>query len=144
MLHGPLHFNLHSIAEQGFEYSEYHMILSGLTSALLTLTDMSVSQELSSWLSPTKVETKPIPCLDSQAPASSEITFPRQDGKPVIITFLRHCGCPCMIFRSLFFYLSYPDTCSCREDSFISAQDSRSASHRFLHCSLAQRQARNR
>jgi peroxiredoxin len=57
---------------------------------------MSFAQEFYSWLSPSKVETYSIPTPGSQAPPSSQITFPREDGKPVIITFLRHCGCPCM------------------------------------------------
>ena len=58
--------------------------------------NMSFTQEFSSWLSPSKVETYSIPTTGSRAPPSDQITFPRKDGKPVVITFLRHCGCPCM------------------------------------------------
>lgn len=56
---------------------------------------MTTKQELSSWLTPPKVDVSPPPEIDKQAPSTSALTFPQHDGKPVVIAFLRHCGCPC-------------------------------------------------
>ncbi|CAD6442699.1 2485c0fb-1e34-4d0d-ad63-495595e5ab1f [Sclerotinia trifoliorum] len=55
---------------------------------------MTFQQELSSWLpqSPTNVQSPPE--INSTAPSSSKLPFPNPNGKPTIITFLRHCGCP--------------------------------------------------
>lgn len=56
---------------------------------------MTFQQELNSWLSPKSLTTSPAPELNSKAPSTSKLTLPAADGKPTIITFLRHCGCPC-------------------------------------------------
>ena len=56
---------------------------------------MSLRQELSSWISPISVSTSQPPAISSPAPTvPSKLTFPRKDGRPTVITFLRHCGCP--------------------------------------------------
>jgi hypothetical protein len=58
---------------------------------------MTARQELASWFAPSVVDVQPIPAVNGRAPSSRRIPFPRQDGKPVVLTFLRHCGCPCML-----------------------------------------------
>ncbi|KAG4030518.1 hypothetical protein MFRU_012g02510 [Monilinia fructicola] len=55
---------------------------------------MTFQQELNSWLSPPPTDVKSPPEINSKAPSSSKLTFPNTNGKPTIITFLRHCGCP--------------------------------------------------
>ncbi|PQE05432.1 Thioredoxin-like fold protein [Rutstroemia sp. NJR-2017a BVV2] len=55
---------------------------------------MTLQQEFNSWLTPTAVDVQPAPEIGSKAPSSERLTFPHPDGKPTIITFLRHCGCP--------------------------------------------------
>jgi len=34
------------------------------------------------------------PSVGSKAPSSAKLELPAADGKPTIVTFLRHCGCP--------------------------------------------------
>lgn len=55
---------------------------------------MTLQQEFNSWLtlSPTHVQIPPE--INSKAPSSSKLTFPDPNGKPSILAFLRHCGCP--------------------------------------------------
>ncbi|KAK0509541.1 hypothetical protein JMJ35_007935 [Cladonia borealis] len=55
---------------------------------------MSLRQELSSWAFPPSLSTAPIPMIGSQAPSTPQLSFPPAPGKPVLIAFLRHCGCP--------------------------------------------------
>ncbi|KAJ5999939.1 hypothetical protein N7481_000348 [Penicillium waksmanii] len=55
---------------------------------------MTISQELSSFFSPSHVETSPAPEIGAKAPSCPELPFPADNGKPTIISFLRHCGCP--------------------------------------------------
>ncbi|KPI43132.1 uncharacterized protein AB675_2227 [Cyphellophora attinorum] len=55
---------------------------------------MTARGELASWAFPARLDTKPAPDVNSPAPSVAEISFPRKDGKPVVIAFLRHCGCP--------------------------------------------------
>ncbi|KAL2074571.1 hypothetical protein VTL71DRAFT_8349 [Oculimacula yallundae] len=55
---------------------------------------MTFQQELSSWAFPTSVTTSPALEVGNKAPSTSELSFPSSDGKPTVITFLRHCGCP--------------------------------------------------
>jgi len=55
---------------------------------------MTFQQELASWKSPAPVDSAPVPSVGSKAPSFGELQFPRANGKPTIITFLRHCGCP--------------------------------------------------
>jgi len=55
---------------------------------------MTFQQELSSWMSPTSLTLSPAPEIGSQAPSSEKLSFPPKNGKPTVVTFLRHCGCP--------------------------------------------------
>ncbi|PVH94248.1 hypothetical protein DM02DRAFT_618767 [Periconia macrospinosa] len=55
---------------------------------------MSWQAELSSWQSPSHLNIKDVPNVGSQAPSSSKLIVPAPDGKPTILCFLRHCGCP--------------------------------------------------
>ncbi|KAH6719998.1 hypothetical protein DL95DRAFT_518427 [Leptodontidium sp. 2 PMI_412] len=55
---------------------------------------MTFQQELSSWAFPKSVTISPVPEVGSKAPSTSELSFPTSDGKPSVIAFLRHCGCP--------------------------------------------------
>ena len=55
---------------------------------------MTLFQEFNSWKSPPALQISPVPEIDSKAPSSSKLPVPDKDGKPIIISFLRHCGCP--------------------------------------------------
>ncbi|KAL8677486.1 MAG: hypothetical protein Q9186_006085 [Xanthomendoza sp. 1 TL-2023] len=55
---------------------------------------MTLQQEFSSWLSPGTVSKSSAPSTGSKAPSTSQLAFPDPNGKPTILTFLRHCGCP--------------------------------------------------
>jgi len=55
---------------------------------------MTFQQELTSWRSPKAIKTSDPPAVGSQAPSTPKLSFPAKDGKPTVITFLRHCGCP--------------------------------------------------
>ncbi|RAL07939.1 uncharacterized protein BO97DRAFT_355293 [Aspergillus homomorphus CBS 101889] len=55
---------------------------------------MSLRQELSSWLAPAPVKVSTPPQIDRPAPSCPELSLPATNGKPTIILFLRHCGCP--------------------------------------------------
>ena len=53
---------------------------------------MTFQQELSSWFAPRDDKTTPDPpAIGSKAPATSKIQLSLA---PLVITFLRHCGCP--------------------------------------------------
>ncbi|KAF2807979.1 uncharacterized protein BDZ99DRAFT_510065 [Mytilinidion resinicola] len=55
---------------------------------------MTFQQELKSWWSPTKVEISPVPAPGQQAPSTDRLPILSSGGKPTVVTFLRHCGCP--------------------------------------------------
>ncbi|KUL82338.1 hypothetical protein ZTR_10517 [Talaromyces verruculosus] len=55
---------------------------------------MTFSTEVSSWCSPKAVELSAAPQIGSKAPSCPELPLPAANGKPTIVTFLRHCGCP--------------------------------------------------
>ncbi|KAL1793869.1 hypothetical protein ACET3X_007290 [Alternaria dauci] len=55
---------------------------------------MTWQTELNSWLSPPSVPTAETPTVGQKAPSTPKLTIPVHHGKPTIITFLRHCGCP--------------------------------------------------
>ncbi|KAL1652027.1 hypothetical protein SLS58_000150 [Diplodia intermedia] len=55
---------------------------------------MTFQQELTSWLSPEAKKTNEAPAIGSKAPSSEQLAIPAADGRPVVVTFLRHCGCP--------------------------------------------------
>ncbi|KAL4725072.1 hypothetical protein ACLX1H_008519 [Fusarium chlamydosporum] len=58
-------------------------------------------KELDSWKTPTAKEVGPTVEVGSKAPWSQYLRLP--DGKPTLVVFLRHCGCPFAekTFRSL-------------------------------------------
>ncbi|KAJ5249061.1 hypothetical protein N7468_000512 [Penicillium chermesinum] len=55
---------------------------------------MGLSQELASWFAPPQIETLPPPQVGQPAPSTSKLALPAENGKPTIVAFLRHCGCP--------------------------------------------------
>lgn len=55
---------------------------------------MTLQQELTSWLSPESKKTNAAPAIGSKAPSSERLAIPSANGKSVVVTFLRHCGCP--------------------------------------------------
>ncbi|USP79984.1 defects in morphology 1 [Curvularia clavata] len=55
---------------------------------------MTWQTELRSWMSPPPVQTAETPAVGQKAPSVPSLDASAQSGKPVIITFLRHCGCP--------------------------------------------------
>lgn len=63
-------------------------------------TRMSWQAELKSWMSPSHVATNEIPAVGSKAPCTPRFSMPPGDGRPTVVTFLRHCGCPCELLRS--------------------------------------------
>lgn len=56
-------------------------------------------KEWASWKSPKPVETAQPPAVGAMGPSLPKLRIPNKDGKPTIITFLRHCGCPCRSIR---------------------------------------------
>ena len=61
--------------------------------------------EVESLKFPEKKKVAAIPKVGAAAPSSDKIPLP--DGKPTIITFLRHCGCPCKLNLTTIYY-SHP------------------------------------
>ncbi|CAI6335003.1 unnamed protein product [Periconia digitata] len=52
---------------------------------------MSWQTELKSWMFPSNPPTSDVPAAGSKAPSSKLLAI---DGKPTVVSFLRHCGCP--------------------------------------------------
>ena len=55
---------------------------------------MTFQQELASWTFPSQLSSSPTPSIGANVPSTSLLHLPDPDGKPTILTFLRHCGCP--------------------------------------------------
>ena len=55
---------------------------------------MTFQQEVASWTFPSKLPSTSIPSIGANVPSTSQLHLPEPDGKPTILTFLRHCGCP--------------------------------------------------
>ncbi|PSR81955.1 hypothetical protein BD289DRAFT_371979 [Coniella lustricola] len=55
---------------------------------------MTVTQELSSWLSPPQINTASPPATGHHAPSTRQLEMPVPGHQPAVVTFLRHCGCP--------------------------------------------------
>ncbi|EUC29359.1 hypothetical protein COCVIDRAFT_112670 [Bipolaris victoriae FI3] len=55
---------------------------------------MTWQRELSSWMSPPPLKTADAPAVGQNAPLLPRSEGFVQNGKPTIISFLRHCGCP--------------------------------------------------
>lgn len=67
---------------------------------LLDCSTMTFLTELQSLLVAASFQTAGAPVLGSRAPSTEVLELPEPAGRPVIITFLRHCGCPCASYRS--------------------------------------------
>lgn len=50
--------------------------------------------EIPSWIAPPPLRLSPVPHEGARAPSSEQLDLPCHDGKPAVIAFLRHCGCP--------------------------------------------------
>jgi hypothetical protein len=61
---------------------------------IYTSSIMTFQSEFWSWMSPSAVKLGIVPAVGEQAP-SSQVDLLAHDGRPTIISFLRHCGCPC-------------------------------------------------
>ncbi|KAH7091023.1 hypothetical protein FB567DRAFT_558051 [Paraphoma chrysanthemicola] len=55
---------------------------------------MTWQSEFWSWMSPSAVKVGTIPAVGDKAEATPKLELALQDGKPTILSFLRHCGCP--------------------------------------------------
>ncbi|KAF2134548.1 hypothetical protein P153DRAFT_305014 [Dothidotthia symphoricarpi CBS 119687] len=55
---------------------------------------MTWQTEFWSWMSPSSINTAETPSVGHNAPSTPKLAIPAQDGKPTIVSFLRHCGCP--------------------------------------------------
>ncbi|KAJ6534652.1 hypothetical protein DFH09DRAFT_1249969 [Mycena vulgaris] len=55
---------------------------------------MTFQQELNSFWTPKAKPTNQAPEIGSKAPSSDWLRIPSSDGRPTVVTFLRHCGCP--------------------------------------------------
>jgi hypothetical protein len=78
--------------------------------------NVSVPKSWGSWATPTPppVEIAIAPAVGTRAPSSLKLRLPTGDGRPAIVVFLRHCGCPC---KSLFLLAQFEaDSRSCRKD----------------------------
>jgi hypothetical protein len=62
------------------------------------LANLSVPKSWQSWATPVPppVEVAATPVIGTRAPNSMKLRLPTGDGRPAIVVFLRHCGCPCM------------------------------------------------
>lgn len=58
--------------------------------------NMTFLTEFWSWMSPAYIKTAETPTVGQKSPAVEKLSIPAHDGNPTIVTFLRHCGCPCM------------------------------------------------
>lgn len=59
------------------------------------LLNMTFRQEVALWWSPGHLQTAQVPEIGTKAPTSDRLKLPAADTNPTLITFLRHCGCPC-------------------------------------------------
>lgn len=53
---------------------------------------MTLQQELASWAFPPASEASDVPAIGTAAPHTTKL--PLKTGKPTVVVFLRHCGCP--------------------------------------------------
>ena len=62
--------------------------------------NLTVPNALKSWATPPPppIEIAAAPVLGTRAPASNKLRLPALDGRPSVVVFLRHCGCPCTSF----------------------------------------------
>jgi hypothetical protein len=62
---------------------------------------MTLQSEFWSWMSPSAVKLGATPAVGEKAPSTSQLSFPTPNGKPTIVSFLRHCGCPCNLTHTV-------------------------------------------
>lgn len=64
--------------------------------------NFTVPQALISWQTPAPppTEVASAPVIGAKAPSSLKLPMPFGDGRPIIVVFLRHCGCPCEYSQS--------------------------------------------
>ncbi|CAK5283231.1 unnamed protein product [Mycena citricolor] len=55
---------------------------------------MTFTQEIASFVLPTRTSVSAVPKAGTLAPTSSLLPIPPPDSRPMVVTFLRHCGCP--------------------------------------------------
>ncbi|KAL6702964.1 hypothetical protein ACN47E_010319 [Coniothyrium glycines] len=55
---------------------------------------MTYSSEFWSWMSPSSIRTAETPATGQKAPLTAKMNVLSETRRPVIISFLRHCGCP--------------------------------------------------
>lgn len=62
-----------------------------------------------SWQSPPppKVPVREPPLIGSKAESHPKLGFPAADGRPLVVLFLRYCGCPCKCMPDLVSTFSY-------------------------------------
>ena len=67
------------------------------TSIANPFANLSVPKSWQSWATPAPapVEIASAPVIGRRAPASAKLSLPPNDGRPAVIVFLRHAGCPC-------------------------------------------------
>ncbi|TVY25713.1 hypothetical protein LHYA1_G006548 [Lachnellula hyalina] len=58
--------------------------------------NLSVPKSWQSWATPPPppIELRAAPVIGSNAPSSAKLRLPVADGRPAVVVFLRHCGCP--------------------------------------------------
>ncbi len=63
--------------------------------------NLTVPNSLKSWATPPPppIEVAAAPVLGARAPTSNKLRLPVLDGRPSVVVFLRHCGCPCMLLE---------------------------------------------
>lgn len=74
---------------------------------------MTFRQELASWWSPGHLPTANVPDVGGKAPSTEQLQFPAMDGNPTMVTFLRHCGCPCK-WTHLYHILQFCSFMACK------------------------------
>jgi hypothetical protein len=59
--------------------------------------NLSVPKSWQSWATPAPppVEIAAAPVVGKKAPGSAKLRLPPNDGRPAVVVFLRHAGCPC-------------------------------------------------
>jgi hypothetical protein len=69
-------------------------------------------------MSPSAVKLGATPAVGEKAPSTSQLRFPAPNGKPTIVSFLRHCGCPCNLTHTITPF-STADTIQVAEKTFL-------------------------
>ena len=89
-----------------------------------------MSGELQSWAFPSSLEVGELPAIGQRAPQHEKLQIP-EDGKSTILTFLRHCGCPCIVITPSF-ETAFDQSVVVAEKTFLSMRDVAST-HSDIH-----------